>query len=256
MSQYVLSPFKQSPVLAVAGTPAYLLGSWNDKCGPTQGYVISDASNGTTTATLIFQIVSGNVPTTSGLLTIVGTANGGGNFNVTNAAIASVAVTEQGVCTVTYTISSTSTPTTQTQDYGQVIIPQPETGETVSGSTYASVPVAAPYNNPVIQEGKSLTATLNLPSGGSLSGIVAVLQGADIDLDAEYKLIHTFASVTGAGTTETFQTGTDTQFITATTAPGTLGSNPGGANLSNYRFYRFKFTSITGSGLAIGKVEF
>ena len=155
---------------------------------------------------------------------------------------------------MTYTISSTATPTTQTQDYGQVIIPQPETGETVSGSTYASVPVAAPYNNPVIQEGKSLTATLNLPSGGSLSGIVAVLQGADIDLDAEYKLIHTFASVTGAGTTETFQTGADV--IAPSATAGNISSNPGGANLSNYRFYRFKFTSITGSGLAIGKVEF
>lgn len=256
MSQYQTTPFKPTPQLAVAGTPSYLLGSWNDKTGPTQGYVISDASNGTTTATLIFQITSGNVPVTGSLITVVGTANGGGNFNVTNVAITVSSTTEQGVCTVTYTIPSTASPVVQTQDFGQVIIPQPEVGETISGSTYASVPVAAPYNNPNIQEGKSFTATVNLPNSGTLSGITVVLQGADIDLDSEYKTIHTFASVTAANTSETFQSGTDTQFITATAAPGTIGNNPGGANLSNYRFYRLKFTAITGSGPAIGKIEF
>lgn len=256
MSQYQTTPFKAPVQLGVAGTPSYLLGSWNDKTGPTLGYVISDASNGTTTGTLIFQIVSGNVPVVGALITVIGTANGSGNFNVTNAAIATVSVTEQGVATVTYTIASTATPTVQTQDAGQVQVPQPEVGETVSGSTYSSVPVARPFNNSNIQEGQSLTATLNLPSGGSLSGIVAVLQGADVDLDAEYTTIHKFAAVTGANTHESFQSGTDTQFITATAAPGTIGNNPGGANLLNYRFYRFSFTSITGTGLAIGKIEF
>ena len=254
MSQYVTSPFKPPVQLAVAGTPSYLLGSFNDKTGPTQGYVISDASNGTTTATLIFQIVSGNVPVTGSLITVVGTANGGGNFNVTNVSVTVVSTTEQGVCTCTYTIPSTATPIAQTQDFGQVIIPQPEVGETVSGSTYTSVPVARPFNNPNIQEGQALTATLNLPSGGTLSGITAVLQGADIDFDSEYKTIHTFASVTWAGTSETFQSGSDV--IAPSATPGNISSNPGGANLLNYRFYRYKFTAVTGSGLAIGKIEF
>lgn len=244
MSQYVLSPFKQSPVLAVAGTPAYLLGSWNDKCGPTQGYVISDASNGTTTATLIFQIVSGNVPTTSGLITIAGTANGGGNFNVTNAAITSVAVTEQGVCTVTYTISSTATPTTQTQDYGQVIVPQPEVGDTVATAPYNSVPVARPFNNPNIQEGQALSATVRFLSGGTLTGYTVLLQGADIDLDSEYQTIATLGTSVGAGTVVTFQSG---QGTAATVAA---------VNLLNYRFYRFSLTTGSGSGTVVGKIEF
>lgn len=254
MSQYVASPFKQPVQLAVAGTPSYLLGSYNDRTGPTQGYVISDATNGTTTATIVFQIVSGNIPSVGSLITVIGTANGSGNFNVTNVAIATVSVTLQGVCTVTCTISSTATPVTQTQDFGQVIVPQPEVGETVSGTTYSSVPVATPYNNPNIQEGKSFTATLNLLNSGSLSGIVAVLQGADFDIEAEYKTIHTFASVTGANTSETFQSGSDV--IAPSATPGLISSNPGGVNISNYRFYRFKFTSITGSGPAVGKIEF
>jgi len=251
MSQYQTTPFKQSPTLATAGFPVYLIGSYNDKTGPTQGYVISDASNGTTTATLIFQITSGNVPAVGALLTVVGTANGGGNFNVTNAAIASVAVTEQGVCTVTYTISSTASPTQQTQDFGQVIIPQSEVGETIAAS-YNSVPVCRPFNNPNVQEGQSFTATLNFGSG--ISGYTAILQGADIDLDSEYQTVHTFTASGSASTIYTFQSGTDVLAPSAT--PGTITNNPGGANLMNYRFYRFAISSVTGSGKVVGKIEF
>jgi hypothetical protein len=230
----------------VAGTPSYLLGGYNDKTGPTFGYVVSNSA-ATTTATLVFRIVSGNVPVSGSLITVVGTSNSAGVFNVTALAVTEVSCTDAGICTVTYAIASTSQ--ASTPDGGQVVIPQPETGETVSGTTYFSVPVSAPYNNPNIQEGKSFTASLNLPSGGSLSGIVAVLQGADFDAPSEYKTIHTYAAVTGAGTSEIFQSGSDT--------PASAGaSNPGGVNISNYRFYRFGFTSITGSGLAIGKIEF
>lgn len=244
MSQYQTTPFKPSPALAVAGTPQYLLGSWNDRTGPTLGFVISDSGDGTT-STVVFQIQSGNVPVAGALITIVGTTNASGGYNVTNVAIATVSVTEQGVCTVTFLNTATSA---AAQDFGSVQVPQPEIGETVSGSTYSSVPVAMPFNNPEMQEGKSITATLNLPSGGSLSGITAVLQGANLDFDSEYKTIHTFASVTGAGTNESWQSGTDT--------PAAAGNeNPGGANILNYRYYRFKFTAITGSGSAIGKIE-
>src|SRR5579859_1597664 len=131
MSQYITSPFKPTPVLAVAGTPVYLLGGYNDKTGPTLGNVISDSAV-TTTATLSFQIISGNIPVAGSLITVVGCANSN-NFNVTNVAIISVvSTTASGVCTVTYAISSTSQGTLA--DGGQVVIPQPETGDTVSGS--------------------------------------------------------------------------------------------------------------------------
>lgn len=249
MSQYIASPFKPTPRLAVAGTPEYLLGSYNDKTGPTLGYVQSNSAS-TTTGTLVFRIASGNVPVTGSLITVVGCANSV-NFNVTNVAIPVVSTTDAGICTVTYTITSTTQ--VSTADGGQVCIPQPEVGETVSGSTYASVPVSIPFNNPEMQEGKSLTASLSLPSGGSLSGIVAVLQGSDFDVDSEYKTIHTYAAVTGAGTSEIFQTGSDNVAPSAT--PGNITANPGGVNIVNYRFLRFKFTSITGTGLAIGKIE-
>jgi hypothetical protein len=53
---------------------------------------------------------------------------------------------------------------------------------------------------------------------------------------------------------QVFQSGQDTVAPSAT--PGNITANPGGVNLMNYRFYRFKITSVTGSGTVIGKIEF
>ena len=241
MSQYQKTPFRASPILAVAGTPVYLLGSYNDRTGPTFGQVISDSA-ATTTATVVFQILQGNIPVVGALLSIVGTANSGGVFNVTNVAIASISVTDAGIATVTFTITSTTQ--VSTADAGQVLVPQPEVGETVSTATYASVPVARPFNNPNIQEGQSLSATINLLSGGSLSGYTILLQAADIDLDGEYQTIYTFTAAGASGNIYTFQSG---QGTAATVAA---------VNLLNYRFYRFAFSAGSGSGSVIGKIEF
>lgn len=249
MSQYQKTPFRASPVLATAGIPVYLLGSYLDKTGPTLGNVISDSSTGTT-ATVIFNILSGNIPLVGALISIVGTANGSNNFNVTNATILTVSTTAAGVCTVTFTGGSLSQ--ASTADSGQVQIPQPEVGETVSSAPYASVPVSRPFNNPNINEGQSLTATLNIVSG--LSGVTAYLQGADIDLDSEYVNIHEFGAALGTGVVS-FQSGQDAYINTTATTVGVF-SNPGQANQLNYRFYRFYISAATGSGAVIGKVEF
>jgi hypothetical protein len=232
MPVYTASPFKPPVQLAVAGTPAYLIGSYNNNTGPTFGYVQSNSAV-TTTATLVFQITQGNVPAVGSLITVVGCANSA-NFNVTNVAIASVSTTNAGICTVTYTITSTTQ--SNTSDGGQVLIPQPEVGETVSAA-YKSAPIARPFNNPNIQEGQSLTFTLNL--GAGLSAVTATLEAADLDLDSEYSTVHTFAN---AGLSS-FQTGQD--------ANGAVG----GVNQLNFRFYRFNISILTGSGKVIGKAE-
>ena|ERR1700678_1220443 len=243
MSQYIKSPFKPSPILAVAGTPVYLLGSYNDKTGPTVGFVISDSAV-TTTGTVTFQITAGNPPIVGALITVVGTANASGNFNVTNATILTVTTTNTGVCSVTYAITS-STVAVGTPDAGQVIIPQTEVGETTAAFPYSSVPVAVPFNNPEMQEGKSITASINLGSG--LSAITAVLQGSNFDVDSEYQIIHTFVAAGAAGVYY-FQSGQDTPAIAG-------NANPGGVNILNFRFYRVQITSATGTGLTSSKFE-
>lgn len=226
MPAYQTTPFKQPPVLLVAGTPQYLYGGYNDKTGPTLGYVISDSGNGTT-STVIFQIQSGNVPVVGALVTIVGTANSAGAYNVTNASITSVTVTEQGVCTIQFAGGGTSA---SAQDFGAVQIPQPETSEVIV--TGSSVPAAMPYNNTTYNLNQALTAVCSFPSLPTTA--VVNLQQAVQDIDSEYSLVAVVATVTG---------GAVTAAGSQITVDPTLG-----------RFFRFNVSGLTGAGTIIAKL--
>lgn len=249
MSFYVSSPYKASPILLTLGKPEYVFGSFRDNTGPTTGFIISDASNGTTTGTLIFQITGGNTPSVGALITVVGASNSP-NFNVTNAQILTVAVTEQGVCTVTYAITSTATPTVQTQDFGSVIIPQVEVGDAFTTAGGASVPVAAP-SSPAHQSGKSITATATFPSqqlgvSSTLSATTVVIQGSNQDLNGSYQTIGTLTAAGAAGNVYSWQSGE------GNTGTGTEAA--GSVNLLGFRFYRLNVTGATGAGPIAGTI--
>lgn len=250
MGFYTLSPFKPSPKLLVAGTPEYLFGSFNSDTGPTTGPLLQDASNGTTTGTFVFQIISGNIPSLGDLLTVIGATNSA-NFNVTNATILSVACTTAGICTVTAAITSTATPTTLTADNGYVLIPRSEVGTTLTVSgTQSSEPAASPAS-PSQQSGKSLSTTVTLPANSTpipstLSGITVVLQGANVDIDSQYNTIATVATSVSAGSFTDWQSGQ------GNTGTGTLAA--GSVNLPNFRFYRFQTSGGSGTGPIIAKI--
>lgn len=250
MGFYQTTPFKPSPTLLVQGRPEYVFGSLNDKTGPTLGNIITDATNGSTTGTFIFQIISGNIPLVNSLLTIVGAANSV-NFNVTNAVILTVSCTAAGVCTVTCAITSTATPTTQTADGGQVTILQPEVGDVLTNNTAAtSVPVACP-DAPAQQSGKSLSVSVNLPANttanpSNLSSITVVLQGSNTDRDASYNTIATIFTGGSQGNVYDWQSGQ------GDTATGTLAA--GSVNLPNFRFYRLQASAVTGAGPIVGTI--
>lgn len=128
MPYYVSSPFRPPVKLLVAGTASYLFGKYDDKTGDTFGYVQSNSAV-TTTGTLVFRIVSGNVPVVGAKITVVGCGNSN-NFNTTNATLLSVSCTDAGICTVSYAVSSTNQ--ASTPDGGEVLIPQPEIGEALA----------------------------------------------------------------------------------------------------------------------------
>lgn len=253
MPIYQTTPFKASPTLLVQGRPEYAFGSYNDKTAPTTGNVISDSAV-TTTGTLTFQILSGNIPAVGSLITVVGTANGGGNFNVTNAQILSAVTTAAGISTVTYTITS-STVAAGTSDSGQVIVPQPELGDILAAFPASSVPVCCP-SAPANQSGKSLSATVKLPAqqlgvASTLSAVTIVIQGANFDESNQYNTIGTLtAAGTAAGGPNTY----DWQSGQGNTGTGTLAS--GSVDLVNFRFYRLQVSGATGSGPVIGTVMF
>ena len=251
MPFYVTSPFRPTPKLMVQGTPEYLLGSFPTDNGPTLGYVISDAAV-TTTGTVTFQITSGNIPLVNDLITIVGTTNSGGVFNVTNAVILTVSAAanpDTGVYTVTFAITSTAQ--AATPDYGQVIIPRSEVGEALT-TTVSTAPVVSPVAGPN-SVGKSLSVTVKLPASttanpSTLTGVTANLQGANFDLDSEYNTIGVIGTGLAAGTTTDWQSG---QGVNDDTSGLLSGSS---VNLPNFRFYRINFSAVTGSGPAIAKM--
>ena len=253
MSFYIKSPFKPVPRLLIQGTPEYVYGSYNDKTGPTLGYIISDSGNGTT-STVVFRIASGNVPFVGALITIIGTANAAGAYNVTNAIIISVVCTDAGICTVTFLGAGTSA---STPDGGQVEIQQPEVPDNLTAGIVAalatnagaSAPVAAPVG--ATANGRSISVTLSLLANSAtypstLSGVTATLQGANLDLDGEYNDCGIIGTALAAGTVTDWQSGQ------GDTATGTLTA--GSVNFPNFKFYRLKITVATGAGYIVGKI--
>ena len=223
MSQYQATPFRAAPKLLVAGSPEYLWGSYNDKASPTFGYVISDSAV-TTTGTVTFRIVDGNVPIVGALISVVGTANASGNFNVTNATILTVSCTAAGICTVTYAITSSSV-AVGTADSGQVLIPQPEVGEALTA--VSSIPACMPYGNALANLNQGLTAVVSFPS--LPTSVTVSLQQAVKDIDSEYATVAVVATVSG---------GVVTSSGAQITVDPTLG-----------RFFRFSNGTVVGGTL-------
>src|SRR5271157_3808040 len=107
---YIKSPFRPAPKLLVEGTPEYAFGSWNSDVAPTQGNILKDSGNGST-STFVIQILSGNIPTLDSLFTSVGTTNTAGAYNLTNVGILSVSAPsnpDSGIYTITVAGSGTS----------------------------------------------------------------------------------------------------------------------------------------------------
>lgn len=225
---YITSPFKPSPVLLISGRAQYLFGSCSDRTGPTIGFVVSVHSNGSTTGTVVFQIMSGNLPAVGSLISIVGTTVGGGNFNVTNATILTESDNGNQV-TVTFAIVSTATPTSATADSGQVMIPQPEVGETLVNG--ASVPCAVSFSTASPDQDRAFAAVVSFPTLPTAA--VVTLQQAVIDLDAEYADIATVISVSSSAIVSGGQI----------TVDPVLG-----------KFFRFNVSGHTGGGTIVGKL--
>jgi hypothetical protein len=251
MAFYQLTPFKSSPQLMIQGVVSYLFGKFAQDIAPTQGYVLSDSA-ATTTATVTVKITQGNVPLPGSLITIVGSANSSGIFNVTNAVILTVSaaqVPDAGVYTLTYAIASTTQATTA--DGGLFYIPQPEIGDTLTAGIVAALPASsAPVTSPVGAPnsiGKSLSATVTLPASSAaipstLSGVTVNLQGSNVDRDDHYSTVATIGTGIAAGTTVDWQSGQGVP-----TAPSDSLA-VGNVNLPNFLFYRFQVTAAVGAG--------
>jgi hypothetical protein len=225
MPAYISSPFRPTPKLLVAGTPEYLWGSWLANVAPTQGTVVSNSSAGTA-GTLNVQILSGNVPIVNSLITVVGTANSSGVFNVTNATITSVSAPanpDAGYYSLGYAVSATTQATAL--DSGQFIVPQIEIGEPLAATS--SAPVVMPYANATFNLNQGLTAVVSFPS--LPTSVIVSLQQAVFDKDSEYATVAVVATVSGGA---------------VTAAGGQITVDP-----TVGRFFRFSNGTVTGGTL-------
>lgn len=242
------------PTLLVQGRPEYVFGSWQDRTGPTLGNIISDSAV-TTTATLTFAVVSGNLPAVGSLITVVGAGNSV-NLNVTNAQILTLVSTAAGIVTVTYTVTS-STIAAGTPDGGQVVVPQPELGDILTSFPASSVPVVCP-SSPGNQSGKSLSATVKLPAqqlgvASNLTAVTVVIQASNFDEDGQYQTVGTLTAAgtyVGGPNTYEWQSGQGVP-----TAPSNVLS-VGNVDLINFRFYRLQVSGATSSGPVVGTIMF
>jgi hypothetical protein len=256
MSFYQTTPFKSSPKLLVQGTPEFLLGQQNSNTGPTLAYVLSNSATGTV-ATVVVRIYSGNIPTPNGQITIVGSSNSAGGFNVVNSPILSVsapAAPDTGIYSITF--ASAVAAQASTPDSGMAQMPQPEVGDpltAVTSTPVSSVPVCSPVSGPN-SVGKSLSVTVTLPAStaanpSTLSAVTVTLQGANRDFDSDYNTVATLTPTgVAAGSTTDWQSGQGDP-----TAPSNSLA-AGNVTLLNFRFYRVQVTAATGAGPIITKI--
>src|SRR5581483_11501297 len=103
MPKYSSSPFN-SVQSALPGRPAYVFGGYADNVAPTR-MLVTNVALTSNVATLNVTVVEGNVPTVGSFITVQGTQQASGAFNVTNIALTGVTLNSAGVGTVTFALT-------------------------------------------------------------------------------------------------------------------------------------------------------
>jgi len=212
------SPFAAAIRLLYAGVAEYLWGSWPQDVSPTKFYVTSVAI-AANVATLGVTIYEGDVPAVGSLISVQGTQNNVGAFNVTNVPLTAVALNSAGVGTVSFALVGANFGIAG--DAGIAIVPQPVRTEAIAAG--ASVPVAMSNNSFGGDLDRTVTAQAIF---GSLPTAVTVeLQGSMVNNDADFVTLGTIATVAAS----------------AVTANGLTV-------VANWLFYRALTSGITGAG--------
>jgi hypothetical protein len=252
MSQYVTSPYKQPVQQLIQGKPEYVYGGYNDKTVDAQGYIISDSGTGSV-STVVYQQTQGNLPIPGSLVTIIGSANAAGAYNVTNVVLTAVSANDYGVVTISFAGSGSSA---SAPDSGQVRVPVIEIGDNltaalVSALPYSSVPVAAVVGATVV--GRATSATVTFPANSTafpstLTGVTVNIQAANFDRDDHFNTIGVLTAAGSAGNSYDWQSGQGVP-----TAPSNAIA-VGNVDILSFRFYRLQITVATGAGYVVGSI--
>lgn len=168
------------------------------------------------TATITVQIVEGNIPAVGALISIQGTQQGSGSFNVTNAAITAVSITKTtGIGTIQFALAGT---VTSSGDAGIAIAVTPEIGEFLVAQAWQAFAVPEPAGNNT--NPKTITWSTAFPSAPA--AVTVALQASLFDIDSQYQTIDTSTNPNGE---ERVYTGTSFRFLRLKTSGNSGGTN-------------------------------
>lgn len=222
MPAYVSTPLGPPPETLQPGVPGYAFGSFNANLPTTKMLVTTTASTGGT-ATVGVQVIEGKIPDVGSLVTIRGTSQGAGAFNVTNIAITAVSIVAgTGVGTIQFALVGT---VVSAADAGLALVPTPEVGEALTNATSKTFAVPEPVGSDTNQKG--VVWSTSYPSAPG--AVTMVLQGSLFDIDGQYQTVDTSTNVNGE---------------TRVYGP------------SNFRFFRLKASGVSGgtNPTVIGKI--
>lgn len=184
------------PQLLQKGVPAYLFGSLNMLQGNAKG-TVSNTAITSNVASVTVQINEGPIPLVNDLITIWGTAQQSGLFNVTRALITAVSITATtGAGTISFALTGSNQ--SATTDGGQFLCEPGEASETLTNNTQSQpVLVQAPQGDSQF----TLPLAVTFPGGVLPTAVTVTLQRAIRDIAAEYT--NTTTAVTVAATAYT-----------------------------------------------------
>lgn len=219
------SPFIK-PQLLQKGVPAYLFGGLNMLRGNATGTVL-DTALATNVGTITVQLNEGATPLIGDLITVWGTSQQTGLFNVTRALITAVSITPAtGAGTISYALTGSNQ--SITADPGRWLMEIGETSEAIVNNSF-SVPVCvqAPQGDSQFTLPVAVTFP-TLPTAVTVS-----IQAAIRDIASEYTTLGVVAAV----------------------AAGAISAGPfASVTLQRGYFYRLAVTGLSGSGTITAKV--
>jgi hypothetical protein len=221
---YQNTPFFVAPQ-ASPGTPTYLFGTLNQDQSNSRIRITNVAVAGNV-GTVTGLLVEGPAPIVGGRVSIQQTGSNGGIFNVNRALVtASTTNLLTGVCTISFALTNANV---SSADTGTAVVEITEIPDTLVAG--ASIPVAIESNPATQNSVRTIAVVVTFPTLPTAATVV--LQGAINDIDSEYTLLGTAATVAGGAQT--------------------LGP------LSNFQYntnyIRLFVSGITGTGTIVGKI--
>lgn len=152
--------FNAPPEVAKSGWPAYFFGSLPSTTQDMQAQVTNVALT-SNVASVTATIQQGNIPVVGNLITIQGTTNTSGLFNVSNAVLTGVTGTAStGIYVFTFALTHANV--SSAADSGKAYVPIQETAETLANGQ--SVAIYVPSQEPLNDGMRSITISTTFPT--------------------------------------------------------------------------------------------